>query len=636
MTPVPITDSISSPSITFVTIHVRQSAQSVSLAVATIAAALPQQYKHTSVLIDAYLTECDDEIINRIINNNGNTTAACIAFSMYVWNKQRIIAIASELRQQLSQVVLIVGGPEATACSQQIAQLNLFDYVIAGEGELLSDHINKIITEQHLENHPTIVSQQTKVVDLTRQVSPWLSGILPPTAGVLWEISRGCPFKCAFCYDSRGVHGVREISSERLEQELQLFAEQQVGQVWVLDSTFNYPAQRGKQLLRLIAEYAPDIHFHLEAKAEFLDEETIYLMQQISCSIQVGLQSARPEVLKQINRALNIAIFSEKVQLLSDGGITFGIDLIYGLPNDTLEGLYHSIEYALQFSPNHVEIFPLALLPGTKLYDQQLDFGLVANSEPPYTIQYSATVSAEQMHQCRSIATATDIFYNTGRAMAFFLPLCAACNLSAVDFINKFSCWLDKEQPHWIDKDWSAAQVYELQQEFIPQLFAKYAAEHLTPLAQDLLRFHTGWANTLLGEETLPSDNAIENYINDATTTDSVMHQPWRLAPTVQLESFYYEVAELGEQWEIDLIEYYELVAPCPSHGLFIKRGGEVFCESIDNIFALLLTNSTGQQTPAQIFANIPEDVNDAEFTELVIFAVNEGLLVATKCEFPP
>ncbi len=617
-----------SVSITFVTLHVRESAQAVPLAAATIVAALPTKHCPQTRLVDAYLTQSDEEILAKVIQNIPEIAEhiPCISFSLYVWNKQRTLSLAHSLRQLYPCATLLVGGPEATACPQSLIELQLFDGVIAGEGEL----IFPAIIEALLNNQPIpdATLSAAPPVDMTQQVSPWLSGILQPQHGVLWETARGCPFNCAFCYDARGSYGVREIPLQRLEQELQLFDQANVAQVWVLDSTFNYPAERGKKLLRLLAKYAPHCHFHLEAKAEFLDEETVDLLQQISCSVQVGLQSCRPAVLRHINRTLDINVFSSKVQMLSAAGITFGIDLIYGLPTDDVQGLRDSINFALQFYPNQIEIFPLALLPGTKLHEVKERYALQAQEEPPYNVISSASMTGEQLLQCDKLAAATSIFYNTGRAMAYFLPLCQACNLTALEFVEFFAQWLESDGKDqvgaWWMLDWSAQQVLNMQQRFILQLFATHGVEHLSSLALDVIFLNSCWSDTLIGVETVVQPQLVEQ-LDEQT----LLEQPWQLSSTVSIQKFSYPIDELSCIDDFDLIEMYETMQPCASTGLFLRHGEQVFCESIDDIFAILLTGSNNSQTPIQILASFAAVLSRQECLELVAFAVSEGLLVS-------
>ena len=63
--------------------------------------------------------------------------------------------------------------------------------------------------------------------------SPYLTGTLNPAEyqnGALWELARGCPFKCAYCYESKGEKTVAYFPMERIRQELDFFAKQKMVQ----------------------------------------------------------------------------------------------------------------------------------------------------------------------------------------------------------------------------------------------------------------------------------------------------------------------------------------------------------------------------------------------------------------------
>ena len=88
-----------------------------------------------------------------------------------------------------------------------------------------------------------------------------------------------------------------------------------VPQVFVLDSTFNQDVRRAKTILRLIKKIAPRTHFHFEVRSEFIDHEMAELFGEISCSLQIGLQSSDPNILREVNRKFSREAFASKVAL---------------------------------------------------------------------------------------------------------------------------------------------------------------------------------------------------------------------------------------------------------------------------------------------------------------------------------
>jgi hypothetical protein len=409
---------------------------------------------------------------------------------------------------------------------------------------------------------------------------------------------------------------------ERLEKELNLFVRHQVSQVWVLDSTFNHPPERGKKFLKLLARKAPHIHFHLEAKADFLDRETARLLAKLSCSVQIGLQSARPEVLRHIRRSLDPEQFSSKIQLLAREGVTYGLDLIFGLPGDDFRGFCQSINYALGLAPNHIDIFPLAVLPGTVLHREATDHGLRAQPEPPYEILESATMSAADLEDCRLLAASADLFYNTGRAVAFFAALLKVAGCDAVSFLRGFAEWLLAEakvtRETLLDSErWMPAEALLLQEGYLAFLFKKRKRSDLLPAAQDLLRYHFHYAETVLGPETLPASP-------EALRGVDPWKSPLRVAEGVRLIPFTYEILDLLEMGEADLEQMAGMFRPVGSVAIFLRRGGQVLCESLEEDFFKLLQGCNGQQSAEKIFAG---SVMRAEGEEIVRFAMAEGFL---------
>ena len=60
--------------------------------------------------------------------------------------------------------------------------------------------------------------------ELNTLSSPYLDGTLDPAeyGGALWELARGCPFKCSYCYESKGEKKIQYFPMERIEKELEL------------------------------------------------------------------------------------------------------------------------------------------------------------------------------------------------------------------------------------------------------------------------------------------------------------------------------------------------------------------------------------------------------------------------------
>ena len=456
-----------------------------------------------------------------------------VSFSAFVWNVADCVRTAEIVRAKAKvPAVFVCGGPEITARarvsafsqnkagahSRQFDDLGVFDYLIQGEGETVFIELLKKIesavpgagadTAKAAKKHPKLIVGTTE--DCAKLSSPWLDGTIDPVTynGVLWELSRGCPYACSYCFESKGERRVRKFPMERLEKEIELFARKKVPQIFVLDPTFNADRERALKLLKLMAKKLPDAHYQFEVRAECMDKSLAEAFTQLSCSLQIGLQSANPQVLKNINRSFERKNFSRKIALLNDYGLVFGFDLIYGLPGDTLPSFKDSIDYALSLYPNHLELFRLSVLPGTALYEDAAKFGLKFDAKPPYHVQCSPTFSQSDLLKAEHLAFACNVFYSAGRAVTWFLSLLHPLKIKPSQFFADFAEWQRCNncarntgfdpctQPH--------TEIERMQLSFLQFKYEEKRLSYAVPAVRDVVRLNGALSRACgEGEETV-------------------------------------------------------------------------------------------------------------------------------------
>jgi radical SAM superfamily enzyme YgiQ (UPF0313 family) len=298
---------------------------------------------------------------------------------------------------------------------------------------------------------------------------------------------RGCPYRCAYCYEGRGRPGIRALPRERIEAELEILESGGVSEVFVLDPTFNARGAEALSLLALLAERGGDIHWNFEIRAELVDRAQARAFARLSCSLQIGLQSADPKVLEKIGRSIDRKKFAAKARLLDEEGLIYGFDLIYGLPGDSLAGFRESIDFALSLSPNHLDIFPLAVLPGTSLFERRRELSLDASDEPPYLLRSSPSFSPEDLYEAGRLAAAVRLFYSEGRAVPWFGAVLRPLGLSPSAFLGNLDAGT-------IATGAGHRRIEEAQLAYIEKMYRSRRLERLLPAARDLIRYHGAWS----------------------------------------------------------------------------------------------------------------------------------------------
>lgn len=86
--------------------------------------------------------------------------------------------------------------------------------------------------------------------------------------------------------------------------------------------------------------------------------------------ISIGLQTTNDMLLKQIGRIHSYEQFMQTYNLAREIGFeNINVDLMLGLPNQTMEDLVQSVNNIVKIDPEHISVYSLILEQGTKLYE---------------------------------------------------------------------------------------------------------------------------------------------------------------------------------------------------------------------------------------------------------------------------
>lgn len=84
--------------------------------------------------------------------------------------------------------------------------------------------------------------------------------------------------------------------------------------------------------------------------------------------ISIGLQSTNDILLKQIGRIHSYAEFLEAYQLVKETGFeNINMDVMIGLPNQTIQDIKKTLEEIKKLNPNHVSVYSLMVEENTKI-----------------------------------------------------------------------------------------------------------------------------------------------------------------------------------------------------------------------------------------------------------------------------
>lgn len=206
-----------------------------------------------------------------------------------------------------------------------------------------------------------------------------------------------CKQACHYCdFHFSTTMGKKETMVNALCKELELrkkeFFGEQVATIYFGGGTPSVlETAEIKQLIEAVREHynvVDNPEITLEANPDDLSEEKIL---QLAISpinrLSIGIQSFFEEDLKLMNRAHNALEAEKCLQLASQHFDNISIDLIYGMPNMTLERWKQNIDKALGFNIPHISSYALTVEPKTALA-KFVDDGLITPTSDEETQEH--------------------------------------------------------------------------------------------------------------------------------------------------------------------------------------------------------------------------------------------------------
>lgn len=402
--------------------------------------AMNASYTHTSLSLRYIYTACVEkgvslECIETNINERAERIAELVAehapsvvlCSVYIWNARLMSDVCTRLRLMLPTLVIIWGGPEVSFSPNEVlCEHQYVDYLCLGEGERVVPALIGALTHgidpigisgvcsraAIIEGRP-IVDNLDELPDPYAQEESFSKGRL-----YYFETSRGCPYSCAYCLSSAQA-GVRFMSIPMAKARLQRLSTQ-VELVKFVDRTFNASPARARELWNYMINLPGNCRFHFEICAHLLEEQDFEILSRpeaVRFQFEVGLQSTYEPALTAINRTMDTTkLLANVARLLTLGTVEVHVDLIAGLPGESLPRFLTTFDEAMSTLPHRLHLGFLKLLPGTSLRRDSSKHGYAFLPFAPYEVLRSSELSAIEFLHLKHIEHNLNRYYNSGIA----------------------------------------------------------------------------------------------------------------------------------------------------------------------------------------------------------------------------
>jgi radical SAM superfamily enzyme YgiQ (UPF0313 family) len=217
--------------------------------------------------------------------------------------------------------------------------------------------------------------------------------------------SYGCPHRCAFCGIPSGTRTFKYIDPPRVVAQLRAIRDRlRVREVLFLDDNFFTQRARVVALAEDLLQQRAELRWHsngrIEQVAALSDDELARLARSGCASLNVGYETGDQRVADRVHKDTDVSRTPELARRLRAAGIRLSLNFMVGLPGETPESLYESLDTLAGIHAVHPELevcwYMYMPAPATELWDELIEGGVLTRPRSlaeharlqPYGLEY--------------------------------------------------------------------------------------------------------------------------------------------------------------------------------------------------------------------------------------------------------
>ena len=191
-----------------------------------------------------------------------------------------------------------------------------------------------------------------------------------------------CRSKCQYCdfyslttKDDNLLDGYLDAVCDHIKEAGPLAPNYKVDSIYFGGGTPSFFGADGLAIIltaiRRCFDVTADAEITFEANPDSVNDKLLHRLRAEGFNrVSLGIQCDNDEILKRIGRPHTYAQAVSAFQRIRKAGFrNISVDLIYGLPGQTLQSWQDTLDHVLQLNPEHISCYGLKLEEGTPLYE---------------------------------------------------------------------------------------------------------------------------------------------------------------------------------------------------------------------------------------------------------------------------
>ncbi len=370
-----------------------------------------KELQENASILEFSINDALQSVAEKILMNSPNI----VGIGVYIWNALEASELVQIIKKVSPQTTVILGGPEVSYAPLRVNFDNA-DFIIQGEGDTaFYDLCKNIINATPPENKIIKMSMPSlKEIELPYK---YYTDEDIQNRYIYVELSRGCPFECEFCLSSMDEK-VRAFNLDKVLEEFENLWQRGARNFKFVDRTFNLNMRTANRILDFFLEKEEPYFAHFEVIPDHFPASLRKKISQFphgALQLEIGIQTLNPEIANNISRQLLLDKIEENIIFLeNETEAHIHLDLIVGLPGETLESFGKNLDELVRLSSCEIQIGILKKLSGTHISRHDETFGMVYSDLPFYDILKNNQLSFHDIQIMKRFARFWDLTYNSG------------------------------------------------------------------------------------------------------------------------------------------------------------------------------------------------------------------------------
>ena len=194
--------------------------------------------------------------------------------------------------------------------------------------------------------------------------------------------SRGCPYGCTFCRAGLSWgKKVRTRTPENVLAEIDVLQHKfNIHNIVFMTDSFTFDRDWVMRFCKLLSNEKRDVQWICNSRVDAVDQQLLSAMKHAGCIlISYGLESGNQRILDSVRKGISLDQSRNAVKWTKHAGITAFGYFIFGLPGEDQATVQETIDFALEVDPDYALFHIATPFPGTELYKEAKENGLLVN-----------------------------------------------------------------------------------------------------------------------------------------------------------------------------------------------------------------------------------------------------------------